>query len=416
MATPYTGQPFNIGFDPVMTKPLVVRDVQFTEADMKNPVNWLNDGIYCIYDTKIVTTKDHKMFMYIGRDGNATDIADATKWKRIPNTDDVQSLIGSLTGSGFDFKGNTATLPSEPVNKGMYRASAAFTLPAASALSGTTENIEVGDMLIAIEVQGANDTTVFKYSVVQNNIDTTGLVRSTASAEASGRLAKFNAQGEIEDTDIKASDLGNMITEFTGGGATTLPNNPAAGSLCQMINIFRGNGNKLGDPLTAATDSALGGIKTGYTPAQGAKEYAVQLDANGKAYVAVPIADVATESAQGLITAAEKKYLNTVTAEVATADETTFKSAINALIAKVGTKSFNVGLNIISGTANNFFHFVTSVPHVIAHVNVMSATSFKMHFNNYSLDGTSASDYVEYTYDSASGVLFYQGYIEESVS
>ncbi len=66
--------------------------------------------------------------------------------------------------------------------------------------------------------------------------------------------------------------------------------------------------------LAAATASTLGGIKIGFTTS--GKNYAVALDANGKAYVNVPWTDnnttysAATQSAAGLMSAADKKKLD----------------------------------------------------------------------------------------------------------
>lgn len=66
--------------------------------------------------------------------------------------------------------------------------------------------------------------------------------------------------------------------------------------------------------LPTSTASALGGIKVGYTTS--GKNYKVQLDANGNAYVSVPWTDnnttysVATTSADGLMSRADKSKLD----------------------------------------------------------------------------------------------------------
>lgn len=66
--------------------------------------------------------------------------------------------------------------------------------------------------------------------------------------------------------------------------------------------------------LPKASNDTLGGVKTGYT--ESGKNYAVQLDTSGKAYVNVPWTDTnttynaVTQSADGLMTAADKKLLD----------------------------------------------------------------------------------------------------------
>lgn len=68
--------------------------------------------------------------------------------------------------------------------------------------------------------------------------------------------------------------------------------------------------------LPSATDSALGGIKTGYTTS--GKNYPVQLDGSDKAYVNVPWTDTdttyspATQSANGLMSSTDKTKLDHV--------------------------------------------------------------------------------------------------------
>lgn len=68
--------------------------------------------------------------------------------------------------------------------------------------------------------------------------------------------------------------------------------------------------------LPGATDSALGGIKTGYTAS--GKNYPVQLDGNDKAYVNVPWTDtnttydLATTSTNGLMSSTDKTKLDKV--------------------------------------------------------------------------------------------------------
>lgn len=292
----YNGQPVNISFDYEGEGTLDSKLVQLSESAAKDPTTWLKNGIYRIGNGQPVFTQDGKLLLYIGRNGNATDIADDTKWVKFTSTADVQAAISNATGSGFSYQGNTATVPANPVNKGMYRASAAFTIPVASCLSGSAEKVQIGDMLIAIETEGANDTTVIKYSVVQNNIDTDGLVRSAAATGASGHIPVFTGQDEIEDSQIAATDLGSLIGDFKGTSSATMPNSPVAGSLADLKKQFNNNGNA----LSANTGLVKGELGDGEIP-EGAYEptnpregviLAGYTDSNNKTVVCQSTADV----------------------------------------------------------------------------------------------------------------------------
>jgi len=88
--------------------------------------------------------------------------------------------------------------------------------------------------------------------------------------------------------------------------------------------------------LPAATSSALGGIKIGYTAS--GKNYPVVLDSNNKAYVNVPWTDnnttysVATASANGLMSSTDYSKLAGI-ATGATADEALTETEIDAIFA-----------------------------------------------------------------------------------
>ena len=142
----------------------------------------------------------------------------------------------------------------------------------------------------------------------------------TAKADptASGTSLTFidtvtqNANGEITATKKTVKDMTGATA--SAAGAHGLVPQPAAGSNGKYL---RGDGTWQTPPNTtygAATSSALGLIKTGYTAS--GKNYPVALDGNNKAYVNVPWSDTtygeASSSAYGLIktgyTASGKNY------------------------------------------------------------------------------------------------------------
>ena len=414
MGKTYKGTEITLGLSPTAAAPLDDRQVVNSVADLTTPATWIStDGNYYVYPGMIVAVVTGGFYMYAGEPNNTTHIADSTKWIKFASQTDVNTALANATNP-FSYQGNINSVPQTSSPGYVYRAASNFTLPAANNASGESEAVTAGDLLICVQSG--------KFSVIQGNLE--GAVSAPGVTDKNGYIPMFTSPNgtTISASGVTNDDMTKLNREYKGTGTTASPANPQVGSLADMLKKFRNNGNTLASDfnLEAATPEALGGIKTGFTEVEGTKQYAVQLDENGNAFVAVHWTDtqseVATESAAGLITAGEKKYLNATTAEIPTANENTFIAAIVALFAKVGTKAFSVRLAITAGVSNNFFGFAVSAPHVIAQVDITSSTAFKMHFKNYSLDGLSTSAYVDYTYDSTNKTLYYEEFSETVVS
>lgn len=102
--------------------------------------------------------------------------------------------------------------------------------------------------------------------------------------------------------------------------------------------------------IPQASSSALGGIKIGYS--DNGRNYAVELDSSGKAYVNVPwtntIYNVATTSANGLMSSSDKSKLNGIQAG---ADAVSFSRSLSSGT-KIGTININgVNTDIYAPTA-----------------------------------------------------------------
>ena len=104
--------------------------------------------------------------------------------------------------------------------------------------------------------------------------------------------------------------------------------------------------------IPQASSSALGGIKIGYS--DNGRNYAVELDSSGKAYVNVPWTDtntiynVATTSANGLMSSSDKSKLNGIQAG---ADAVSFSRSLSSGT-KIGTININgVNTDIYAPTA-----------------------------------------------------------------
>lgn len=104
--------------------------------------------------------------------------------------------------------------------------------------------------------------------------------------------------------------------------------------------------------IPQASSSALGGIKIGYS--DNGRNYAVELDSSGKAYVNIPWTDtnttynVATTSANGLMSSSDKSKLDGIQAG---ADAVSFSRSLSSGT-KIGTININgVNTNIYAPTA-----------------------------------------------------------------
>ena len=110
--------------------------------------------------------------------------------------------------------------------------------------------------------------------------------------------------------------------------------------------------------IPQASSSALGGIKIGYS--DNGKNYAVELDSSGKAYVNVPWTDtntiynVATTSANGLMSSSDKSKLNGIQAG---ADAVSFSRSLSSGT-KIGTININgTNTDIYAPTARELVEY-----------------------------------------------------------
>lgn len=427
----YNGQPINIQFDYEGEGTMDSKLVQLSESAAKDPTTWLKNGIYRIGNGQPVFTQDGKALIYIGRNGNATDIADDTKWVKFTSTADVQAALNNITSSHFAWKGNTSTIPANPENMGMYRASATFTIPASSCLSGSAENVEIGDILLSVAVTGANNTSVIKYSVVQNNIDPTKITEGTlgdgqveADEVANPRdgvvLAGYtDGNGKLvvckSEADINAVEaLANKVN-VTQGQVSPLPE---LGSLADLQR-YEKNAAQEGDSLNALFAKFVEDSR--YSKCQNYRQ--------SQAF-----------EAQEFVNIPEKCSIAEMTNEdgYSCADENTFCSNVQfaGIPSQAGWsggryKTFNVGgadsapvrivlaISTTSGASSNFFGFTKSAPKVAALL-TRGAENGTIHtfltFKNFDREGLLSSPCIEYTYDVTSKVLSYTAMKEVVVS
>lgn len=187
---------------------------------------------------------------------------------------------------------------------------------------------------------------------------------STVSPKQIGNSENLNNYNTLSKLGVYYSSGGNSITNKPSGvnnfalqvfkdgvGDTSVSQTLYANN---VIYVRRYNGTswtswtEIGaggiTSIPQASSSALGGIKIGYS--DNGKNYAVELDSSGKAYVNVPWTDtnttynVATTSANGLMSSSDKSKLDGIQAG---ADAVSFSRSLSSG-AKIGTININ-GIN-----------------------------------------------------------------------
>jgi hypothetical protein len=191
---------------------------------------------------------------------------------------------------------------------------------------------------------------------------------STVSPKQIGNSENLNNYNTLSKLGVYYSSGGNSITNKPSGvnnfalqvfkdgvGDTSVSQTLYAND---VIYVRRYNGTswtswtKIGaggiTSIPQASSSALGGIKIGYS--DNGKNYAVELDSSGKAYVNVPWTDtnttynVATTSANGLMSSSDKSKLDGIQAG---ADAVSFSRSLSS-----GTK---IGIININGTNTDIY-------------------------------------------------------------
>lgn len=195
---------------------------------------------------------------------------------------------------------------------------------------------------------------------------------STVSPKQIGNSENLNNYNTLSKLGVYYSSGGNSITNKPSGvnnfalqvfkdgvGDTSVSQTLYANN---VIYVRRYNGTswtswtEIGaggiTSIPQASSSALGGIKIGYS--DNGRNYAVELDSSGKAYVNVPWTDtnttynVATTSANGLMSSSDKSKLNGIQAG---ADAVSFSRSLSSGT-KIGTININgVNTDIYAPTA-----------------------------------------------------------------
>lgn len=418
----YNGQPINIQFDYEGEGTMDSKLVQLSESAAKDPTTWLKNGIYRIGDGQPVYTQDGKALIYIGRKGNATDIADDTKWVKLTSTADVQAMIANgISASMQPFHivdADISATPTVNVEAGnAYIVGTAFTIAASDILTGVERTTEVGDILIAVDVEEETEeggetvtNTVTKFAVMQTNIDTGALpIVGQSMTLPSGNTG-----------------FGNMVYAQDSGGKTILlPTGFAYTDFQRLMKDFLGTGSPYavfsygdGSSLSSYAKGGLLGLLFRWAPDK--------QDLGG-------FSEGRITSAHHFLDDCEKNLLLSMvsTGIVVGNDEDNFIAAVQAMNTRVGNSSpayswpspmeFVMNFPLATGSeslAANFFGFTKSLPYVrgLWEKGREYGSKGVIRFKNYDLEGTLSTPCVEYTYDLDTKVLSYQKFIEVTVS
>lgn len=177
--------------------------------------------------------------------------------------------------------------------------------------SATT--LEGGELIPIVQSSTNKTTTVNK---IKEGLATTAQLENKVDKDGSKVLSEKNFTAAYETKLKGVAENANNYVHPTGNGNNHIPQDGAEG---QFLGYSAAGTAKWIDAptfsISVATDAILGGIKIGYT--QSDKNYPIVLDSNNKAYVTVPWTDttysVATTSANGLMSAADKTKLDGLT-------------------------------------------------------------------------------------------------------
>lgn len=407
----YNGQPINIQFDYEGEGTMDSKLVQLSETAAKDPTTWLKNGIYRIGNGQPVFTQDGKLLLYIGRNGNATDIADDTKWIKFTSTADVQAMIGNgISASMQPFHivdTDISATPTDNVEAGnAYIVGTSFTIAESDILTGVARTTEVGDILIAVDVEEETEdngetvtNTVTKFAVMQTNIDFDELRlrflvpggNFSPSGVYNPVLSGVESGGQkvaVPSSVLGMFELENFYKDYKGIGtapARALSSSQDKNSLAALLHQWDGSTLDWGDFE-----------KSRYTVR---KHF---LDDFEKVHMLAMVDS-------GIRVGTDEDAF--ITAVLALERNHSYSSPLEFVM------TFHPEANSES-LAANFFGFTKSMLCVRGVWEKGRAYGSKgvIHFKNYDLAGTLSNPCVEYTYDMDTKVLSYQKFIEVTVS
>lgn len=230
---------------------------------------------------------------------------------------------------------------------------AARTIALSGAVTGSVSSDFGSNVTISTTLANFDASKIASGTISIDRLPKAALERLIVVADDTARFALTTATAQSGDT-VKVTSTGKMYLikdesklnsedgyePYTASQASSVPWSGVTGKPSTFT-----------PPTSSAT--VLGGIKVGYTTS--GKNYKVQLDSSGNAYVNVPWTDtnttyaVANESTNGLMAAADKKTMNRlieVNTVTTLANLPISKRSITATLSAATTLSVQSGMQI----------------------------------------------------------------------
>lgn len=230
---------------------------------------------------------------------------------------------------------------------------AARTIALSGAVTGSVSSDFGGNVTISTTLANFDASKIASGTISIDRLPKAALERLVVVADDTARFALTTATAQSGDT-VKVTSTGKMYLikdesklnsedgyePYTASQASSVPWSGVTGKPSTFT-----------PPTSSAT--VLGGIKVGYTTS--GKNYKVQLDSSGNAYVNVPWTDtnttyaMANESTNGLMAAADKKTMNRligVNTVTTLANLPISKRSITATLSAATTLSVQSGMQI----------------------------------------------------------------------
>lgn len=188
-----------------------------------------------VIDTNTITTvSGDGKYIKVERTDGENDTRD---YKVSAIEDELKNLIGTVTTAAMDFKGVTASLPTEAVKGDMYKVTGIFVVGADNDAQGKGFTTEPGDSIVCdgdnkwYLIPSGDDVEdtwrhvkVNNKQILDNAVNANNPLEITNGTDSADKYAKFTVNGEVVKAEVVGyQEAGNYKTEqeaYTAEGST----------------------------------------------------------------------------------------------------------------------------------------------------------------------------------------------------